>query len=39
MSISTFIDKMLLAVSTNVSPLFKLELDAEKLIISADSLF
>jgi hypothetical protein len=39
MIISTFIDKILLAVSTKVSPLLTLEEDAEKLIMSADNLF
>ena len=38
-SISTFIDKILFAVSTNVSPFFKLELPAVKFTISAESLF
>jgi hypothetical protein len=37
--ISTFMDKILFAVSTKVSPLLTLDDDAEKLIMSADSLF
>ena len=37
--ISTFIDKILLAVSIKVSPFFTLDEPAEKFTMSADNLF